>query len=254
MATEHSVLSSLGELRAIEQERIASERAEIERAKLEVVEIAKAEEAARREAEEAKLRAEREERIRVAEARAAAERDARLRAEAVEAAERARIAAQIQERRLAEEMALRREVIAKQRPRWMVAVTAIAIVGALGFGAFAYTSAQRTAEANRLHDQAIADREAAKQQAHELAVKVEAAQRDLDEVQQKIDRSLDEIRRIQDHEQLVAAQKHLAELAEEKRIAQKKIDDANAAKAKQDRDKPVDMHKCQGVLGCIDRK
>src|ERR1041384_2324013 len=122
--SEGSLVASLGELRAIEDQRIADERAggrgrggrqprrEVEAARL----------AAVREAEAARLAAVREAELAAERERAAAEREVRLRIEAEEAAARARHQIALDQQRLVEEIALRREVARRQRPRWMIAV------------------------------------------------------------------------------------------------------------------------------------
>src|SRR5690606_8448283 len=69
MRVESSIMTSLSELRAIEQQRIADERAARERQRLAEIEARRVAEQARIAAEQARLRAEREERLRIEEAR-----------------------------------------------------------------------------------------------------------------------------------------------------------------------------------------
>lgn len=138
-------MTSLAELREIEQERIASERAAIaaealgqKRALIEAEQRAK-------DAAEAKLLAERTEEIRIAREREQAERAARMQVEAVEATERARLAAALEQERTVQELDLRRQEVAKKRPTWMVAVTigAVLLAGALTwFGIDRYQQAE----------------------------------------------------------------------------------------------------------------
>src|SRR5258708_7454692 len=106
---EVSVVSSLAELRAIEHERIAEERAAV-----------------------ARERAERADQIRIAETHAAAERAAHERVLAVEATERARQDAELARARLDGELDLRREAAARRRP--FVVVSAIALACAIALG------------------------------------------------------------------------------------------------------------------------
>src|SRR5262249_42633942 len=143
---EPSVLASLHELKAIEEQRIADERAVVERARADELEARRAAEQARVDAEEARLRAERDERIRIEEARVAAEREARLRVEAHEASERARHQAELDHHRLEQEMELRRAEVAKKRPTWMLAVTGLAVCGGIALAVFAYERAQQATD------------------------------------------------------------------------------------------------------------
>src|SRR3569623_1115411 len=109
----------------------------------------------------------RDERLRFEEARVAAEREARLRVEAHEASERARLAAHLEQERMAQEMELRRADIAQRRPRWMIAVTVLALAGGVGFAALAV---DRMPEADAAEQaKAPADKEmvAAKQEMQE---------------------------------------------------------------------------------------
>src|SRR5262245_40732498 len=134
MRIESSILTSLSELREIEQQRIADEHAAIERERAAEREARRAAEQARSDAEAARIGAGRDERLRIEQARVDAEREARLRVEASDAAERTRYQAALEQRRLEEEMQLRRAEILQKRPRWMVAVTALAVVAAVGLG------------------------------------------------------------------------------------------------------------------------
>src|SRR5262249_35614528 len=134
MRIESSILASLSELRAIEQERIADERAAVERARAAEVEAKRVAEQARLDAEQARIRAEREQRMRIEQARLDAEREARMKVMAAEAAERARLETALEHQRVAEELELRRAEIAKKRPTWMLVVTGVALVATIAFG------------------------------------------------------------------------------------------------------------------------
>jgi hypothetical protein len=202
MRIESSIITSLSELRAIEQQRIADERAALERARTAEIEAKRAAEQARVMAEEARLRAERAERMRIEQARLEAEHDARMRVEAAEATERARLAAALDEQRLAEEMELRRAELAKKRPTWMLVVTGLALIATIGFGWFAMERAresehalQQQAAANRVRDeakeqarQARAELDRLAQQLDQLDAQVATAERTLLAAQTKADR------------------------------------------------------------------
>lgn len=165
MRIESSIITSLSELRAIEQQRIADERAAIERERAAELEARRAAEQARSDAEQRRLREEREAIMRIEQARVDAEREARMRVEAADAAERARLQAAIEQQRMAEELELRRAEIAKKRPTWMLVVTGMALVATMGLGWYAV---ERAAERDRA-DQARITAEHARQVAQDDA-------------------------------------------------------------------------------------
>jgi hypothetical protein len=127
---EGSLLSSLSELKAIEEQRIAEERAARDHEVAARIAAVEAAEHARVAAEVARLESERQAQLALERTRYEAEREARIRIETAEAAERARYQAQLQAQRQAEELAIAREQVARQRPTWMLAVTALAVVAA----------------------------------------------------------------------------------------------------------------------------
>src|SRR6185436_16701817 len=88
--TEGSLLASLCELRAIEHQRVADERAAVEAAAQARRHEQETRERLARDAETARLAAERDAQLAIEQARADAEREARLRLEAAHAAETAR--------------------------------------------------------------------------------------------------------------------------------------------------------------------
>jgi hypothetical protein len=221
---EGSLLASLSELRAIEHQRLADERA----AALADMQARRDRQdaAARtaREAEAARLAAERAARLAAEQAHAASEQQARLQIEAVEVAERARHQAALDERRLHEELTLRREVALRQRPRWMIAVTTIAVIAAIGLGGFAVerhrastvarVARERALEAKALADQAVYEAQTALDQlANDLADldrKVDAAMKRVLIAQSEADRraAQDGLRQLQRRQAELAAQRH----------------------------------------------
>ena len=251
---EASVMTSLHELRAIEQERISDERAAIEQVRAAELAAKAAAERERTEAEQARLRAERDERMRVEQARVDAEREARLRIEAAEAAERARHAIALEQQRLAEELALRREQVARQRPTWMLAVTGLAVCAGLALTWFAVQRAHDAEAANAATDRA--------QRARELAMA--ELQQSRDELA-KIQSSLDQFEGT-----LVAAQKAVGDAqtdADRKRaalVAQEaarkeheirvQLDLAHKHQEDLIRKNGLDMAKCAATAtGCLDK-
>ncbi|HEY5927364.1 MAG TPA: hypothetical protein VIV11_37025, partial [Kofleriaceae bacterium] len=167
MRVESSIITSLSELRAIEQQRIADERAAIERERAAEIETKRAAEQAIRDAEERRLREEREAIMRIEQARLDAEREARMRVEAAEAAERARFTAALEQQRMQEEHELRRAEIAQKRPTWMLVVTGMALVATIGLGWYAIDRARERDKADRDKQVAIEQQNAARKDAEE---------------------------------------------------------------------------------------
>jgi hypothetical protein len=222
--TEGSLVASLRELRAIEQQRLADERAAAEVALQAQRDQRAAVERRAREAEAARIAAERSAQLAADAARAEAERQARMRLEAAEAAERARHQAALEERRLGEEMALRREVARRQRPRWMVALTGVAVTAALGLGGFAIQRERESIAVRQAHDiadKAKAEAEAAARQAQE---ELDRMATELHELEIKVGAAIERVRIASDdaarHAELVnlrQLQRHEAELREQQR-------------------------------------
>jgi hypothetical protein len=252
MRVESSIITSLSELREIEKERLADEKAAVEREHRAAIEAKRAAEQAKLDEENARKRAEREEIIKIQLAQAEAEKQIRLRVQAEEAAERARLQAHLDEVRMREELELRRVEVAKKRPTWMIVVTAVAFAAACGLTWFAV---------QRAREKAIADDKSA---AAELVAKQAADE------QAKMVKQLDELRlAIDDQDKLLAkAQQSLIAAQSKADIAQAKadIDAANKAKAlakqkaweieqarlKRERGQVIDVRGCTDTaVGCL---
>jgi len=222
--TEGSLLASLNELRAIEHQRLAEEQAAIEAALQARRDERAAAEQAAREAAEARIAAERNAQIAAEAARAEAERQARMHIEATEAAERARHQAALEERRLGEEMALRREVAMRQRPRWMMALTGCAVACALGLGAVALERQHESTVANEEQGRARKARAEAVAAARESQEELDKLSRQLGDLEIKVADAIERIRLAQTEATRQAAldnlrqlQRHEAELKEQQR-------------------------------------
>lgn len=227
-------MTSLAELRAIEEERIAAERAaitaEVEARKRALLEAEQRE----RDAAEAKLAAARAEEIRIAREREQAERAARMHVEAAEAAERARLAAALEQERTAQELDLRRQEVAKKRPTWMVAVTIGAVLAAGALTWFGYDRYRQAQAANE--QEAIAKRgleEANRQRAEALAA-MKRMDAQLGDLSTKVDRALDQIAIADTAAARLAAKQNLDRLrAEQAEIERKRqIEKARIEKIK----------------------
>jgi len=222
--TEGSLLTSLNELRAIEQQRLAEEHAAVEAALKAKRDAREAAERHAREAEAARVAAERDARVAAEQARAEAERQARLHIEATEAAERARQLMALEQRRFDEELELRREVARRQRPRWMIALTGIAVTAALGLAGFAI---ERQHESNvARQEQARADnaRIAAEDEMRRIQAELDQMDRQVHELEANVNAAIERVRLAQteatrkaEEDNLRQLQRHEADLREQRR-------------------------------------
>jgi colicin import membrane protein len=252
---EASVMTSLSELRAIEHQRIADERAAIDRAIAAERDSKRAAEQAVRAAEEARLAAERDAVVRAEQARADAERELRLRVEAAEAAERARHQAALEQQRLDQEMELRRAEVAKKRPTWMLAVTMIAVVAGVALAIFAGLRAIAADDADARAQQAIAAKADAQRDAHEARAQLDKLEHDLDALDQRVHAAQDKVAAAQTAVDREKARVELIELGKQQAAQRKRIQDAKDRDAKKERDKIIDVSGCANTAtGCLPTK
>ncbi len=219
---EGSLMTSLAELRAIEEERIAQERAAV---LAEVVARQQALEDAERRARaegEAKIAAVRNEEIRIAREREQAERAARLHVESVEATERARLAAALEQERMVQELDLRRQETARKRPTWMVAVTIGAVIAAGALTWFGVDRYQQSQQAIAEKDKADAEAKRAKEDAEVSRVKLAALQGELAELDAKIGKAIDQVIAATNADQREIARQNLQRLREEEAVIKRK--------------------------------
>jgi colicin import membrane protein len=234
---EGSLMTSLAELKNIEHQRVADERAAVVRAEEARVQARLDAERRTKEEAEAKARAEYEAQLAIERAKVEAEREARLRIEATEAAEAARQRMLLEQERSQQEMALRRAEVAKKRPTWMVALTAFALVAAAVLVVFtvrAFTESDKSDEArviaeNKAH-QAEIDAENSRielekitQNLKDLDGKVTVALANLEKARDKAskDAAEKEIRRLRD--QQIKDQQRQADLQRQREL-QKRLD------------------------------
>jgi len=197
----------------------------------------------RREAEEAKLRAERDEQFRIEHARENAERDARTKVETTEATERARHQAALEQQRLQQEMELRRAEVAKKRPTWMVAVTVIAAIAAVGLIFFAIQRNQNASDADAAKQKAEQVAAEAVKAAQDAQDKVEKLARDLEDLDKRVGSAVDNVVAAQNDADRLSAKAKLEELRREKADMETRIANAKAAAAKAERAKGVHLSK-----------
>ena len=219
-------MTSLAELRAIEQERVAAERAAVvadAEARRRAVEDA----AAKVKADaEAKLAAERAEAIRIAKEREDAERAARMHVEAAEAAERARLQAALEQERMVQEIELRKAEVAKKRPTWMVAVTIGAVLAAGALTWFGFDRYRQAQEAQIAEAEAKRQKEVAEKEAEDARAEMVRLQGELAELDKKVGRAIDQVVAATTAAERQAAKDNLDRLRREERELQRRRDEA----------------------------
>ena len=254
MRIESSILTSLSELKAIEEQRIGEERAAIEKSRHAEAEARRAAEQALADAHAARLRDAQEAQLRVERAKADAEREARMRVEATEASERARWQAQLEQDRLAQEMDLRRAEVAKKRPRWMLAVTSVAAVAAMGLGWYALDRSQSARRSEQLARVAELEKQKAKDAARDAQDKLDGVMQSMAELDAQIAAAQAALTQDEDAAGLKRASDALAEAYRKKADAQRRADELRRKKDAIERGKVIDVTGCTDTaLGCLKR-
>jgi hypothetical protein len=220
-------MSSLAELRAIEEERVAAERSAVaaaEQARLRDRELS---EQRVRDRETQRIQVERDTALALERARLDAEREVRLRVEALD------------ERRLTEELEMRRAEVARKRPTWMVAVTSVALIAAVASSAFAIDRHRAVGVANE--DKQVSDR--ARQEAREDArhaieelAKVQAA---LTTLEGRVASAIGDVKKAQRAQDLALADATLRKLADDNAAVKRAADAAQRETDKAIRNAPV---------------
>ena len=248
-------MTSLAELRAIEQERVAAERAAVvAEADARRRPIEEAEAKVKADAE-AKVAAERAEAIRIAKEREDAERAARMHVEAAEAAERARLQAALEQERMAQEIELRRAEVAKKRPTWMVAVTIGAVLAAGGLTWFGFERYREAQQAQVEKEKADAEARKARQEMEEAQAQLAALQGELADLDKKVDAGINQVIAATTAAERQAAKENLQRLRKQEAELQAKRDAAAAALARKKRlEKVIISDECKRnslAKGCM---
>jgi colicin import membrane protein len=240
---ENSVLFSLRELRQIEENRVKEEEHAVRSAEEARAAAAQDAERRRRDAEESKLRAERDELLRIEQAREGAEREARMRVESAEAMERNRNQAALEQQRLEQEMAFRRAELAKKRPTWMLAVTGLALVAAIGLVFFAVQRKRESDAASAVAEKAEANAKAAEEVAKAAKERVDKLDSDMKAQNEQLESAQVAVKNAKSANDLRAAQDNLDRLRQQKFEMEQRIAAARAASAKAERAKGVHISK-----------
>ena len=149
-------------------------------------------------------------------------------------------------------MDLRRAEVAKKRPTWMIAVTVVAALAAVGLTWFAIERSQQMAAADEARDRADREKELAKQQLREAQERLASLQGDVDRIDAEITRLTKQLTEAQSADDRKKAAIALAAADSAKRDAKRRIAEEEARQAKKDRNKVIDVSKCvNSALGCM---
>lgn len=236
---EGSVLQSLQELKSIEDQRLAEERARRDQAEADRIATRLAAERAERDAIEAQQRAEHAAKLAVEEVRLAAEREHRLRFEAEQAAELERQRLAFEEERARRELELRRAEVARKRPTWMVAVSlaAVALAGVLLYVAIDRVRASESADHQR--QVALDDAAQARRQSDQAWKRVEQMERDLAALDRQISTAIDNLSKELTAAEMAAEKKRLQGLAAQRAELARQAEIARQNYERDQRVKPV---------------
>ena len=240
---ENSVLFSLRELRQIEENRVQEEENAVRSAEEARVRAQQEAERRRREEEEARINAERDHQRSIEEARLAAEREARMRVESAEATERQRQQAALEQQRMQQEMELRRAEIAQKRPTWMLVVTGLALVAAVGLIFFAINRMRESDAASEAKRKAEAAAAQAIKDASDAKEKLAAVERDLAEIETKVGQAVNAVVEAQSDADRANAKARLQKLQQEQYEMKQRAAAARAAADKAERLKGVKISK-----------
>lgn len=254
MRVEGSVMTSLAELRSIEEQRMAAERAARIADEEARVRAKAAAEKAVLDAEAKRISDERAAALAIEHARVAAEREARMKVEAAEAAERARHQAMLDEARLAQEMEIARELARRTKPKWMLAVTIGAVLLASALTWFAIDRMRVADDADRKAEEARVTADENKRAIRELDAQLLALNEQSAENNIKLNKAVDDVLRAEGDAAIAESKRKVREAQDRQREIDRKKADAKALRDRIERGKKRDFSKCLqgGSLGSKD--
>jgi hypothetical protein len=254
MRLEGSVMTSLAELRSIEEQRMAAERAARIADEEARVRAKAAAEQAVLDAEAKRIADERAAALAIEHARVAAEREARMKVEAAEAVERARHQAALDEARLAQEMEIARELALRTKPKWMLAVTVGAVLLASALTWFAIDRMSAADEADRIAEQArgaAADNKRALEalESQLLVLNEQSAENNI-----RLNNAITNVLEAEGAAAIAESKRKVKEAQDKQREIDRQRAKAAAIQAKIKRGEKVDMSKCLqgGSIGSKD--
>jgi hypothetical protein len=248
---EGSLMTSLAELKSIEQQRLADERTAVLRAEeLRKQALIDADRRIREEAE-AKAKAEYDQQLALEQARVQAERELRLRIESAEQAERARQQMALEQERHAQELALRKAEVAKKRPTWMVAVTAIALACAAVLVVLTVQAFGATDDADKARREAELISQRKELEAEQMRKELDRLEQDLKSLDASLAVALDKVAIAQTRAEAAAAAGEVKRLANAKREAEIKAAELRRKREYDERIRGVQVDKdCEGQSVC----
>ncbi len=214
-------MTSLAELRQIEQQRMSEEQEAVIREAELLRQAREAAEAAARQQAEAAIREQHERALALERARFEAEREARLRVEAAERAERERQQQALERERELQELEVRRMEVEKKRPRWMVAVTILAVAAACVLAVFTVQALAASEQANDARTAAEHLNEQKAEEARQMRAALDRLESNLHELDGQLVAALDRVDKLQDQAELERA------AAEIKRLREQRVRDAH---------------------------
>ncbi|MFN0253321.1 MAG: hypothetical protein ACKV2T_41000 [Kofleriaceae bacterium] len=244
-------MTSLAELRSIEEQRMASERAaRIAEDEAHVRAKAAAEQAVR-DAEEKRIADERAAALAIEQARVAAEREARMKVEAAEAVERARHQAALDEARLAQEMEIAHELARRTKPKWMLVVTVGAVLAASGLTWFAIDQMRVADEADRKAETARIAAEQNKADIQALDTQLVALNEQQAENSARLTKAINDVLIAEGTAAIAESKRKLKEIEDRQRELNRQRAAIAAEKAAKDRVAPITIKKecLDGVIG-----
>jgi peptidoglycan hydrolase CwlO-like protein len=135
----------------------------------------------------------------------------------------------------------------------MVAVTAIALVAGVGFAAFAVDRMHEAEVAQTAKARADADKAQARKQAADAVEKLDAMQRDLDDLQGKVAQAQHALDLARTEAERKQAQALLDAANRKAREAKDRLEQQRREREHQQRLQGFDATHCSGPLGCIDK-
>jgi len=153
------------------------------------------------------------------------------------------VQAALEQQRLQQEMELRRAHVAKTRPTWMLAITGVALVAAIGLIFFAVQRKRESDAAAVAAQQAEEAKNKAEAVAKEAQDRVDQLSRDLKEQDDRLTAADAAVKAAQTDADRKSAQANLDRLRQQKFEMEQRIQAAKNAAAKAERAKGVHLSK-----------
>jgi hypothetical protein len=183
---ENSVLFSLRELRQIEESRVQEEVNAQRSAEESRVRAIQDQEQQRRDAEEARVRGIHEEEQRQRDTAEARIREERMRMQEAETQARIRAQAELDQQRMANEMHIKMQEVAKTRPTWLLAIAGILTVSIISLGVFFYKRHREASVAEARNRELAIQQEQSQKEIAQLTEDFSKLQTELDSLENEL--------------------------------------------------------------------